>query len=167
MAKSYLIGNGIEHNRPDQLKPNTQNQITIKRVKPEQEITLVSKGIRESIGHTYIDHYALGQTFFLKVTRTGRKYIHGFNIYYEEGKQIERNWENEWNSEKYMIFAGIRHDLKKAYDHWRQIESTYEDEYREAQRQASIKAHELERQLLDQWEQQKPRPNNPFSNGDD
>lgn len=132
----------------------------LKNLKIGQEITIISKGIRH--GNTdYIMQDEIGKASFMQITKIGNKYIYGKWIYFNptNGKK-EYNWEDKINTDDYLIFPTIRHDLKQKYQQYKDANEQYKTDYKNAVYDIESELYNIKRQKIDQWQNQHQRPEN-------
>ena len=132
-------------------------------VKVGQDVTLVSRGIRHCTygeDKPWIDELVAGSTSFLRITKIGKKHLYGVHFYFEEEQRKEAHYEADHNLDEYIIFDGVREDLKIQHVQFRR-------DYDEHEKRRTSKHYELERELndqlrakMDEWDRDNPRPKN-------
>jgi len=133
------------------------------RFKPNEVVTLVSKGVRHltASDHTYIDETQIGNTSFLKITRVGRDYIYGKYLYLDQDGQKECCWEAKVTPEEYIILEGIRRDLEANYKQYQQELRRYEEARKQARSDFEKIAYEMVTKQMQFWDEENPRPKPP------
>lgn len=119
------------------------------KFKPDDEITAVY-------------HRRGGRSvLFLKVTKVGRKYLHGITLSVTHEGTVREGHETNVDIEESAIYPGLRIDLQDA-------EFKYRDNYRQWQQQKQSRKDEIKRDLwdymrdrLDEWEADNPMPQPP------
>ena len=132
--------------------------LTVKQLRPGQVITLVSKGVIRYLNSNYVDETLIGNTIILEVTRVGRQYIYGRQIYFNNGRKESHTYETRIDPSEYIILDGIRDDIEQLYRQYRLKLQEYEQRRQEALRNFESEARNMILQKMAQWEKENPRP---------
>jgi len=136
---------------------------SLKELKPNQIITLVNKGIRKSdySARVWIDSFMLGRISFIRITKVGTKYIYGKWLYpshdIKEAYYVTREDFNQ-----YVIYDGIRQDLKDKYIQFENQRRIYEEKRKKAIYNIDHEVYKIKNAKIESWDNDNPRPENPF-----
>ena len=138
---------------------NLAIQMRKQEMKVGQDITLVSKGIRHSdYGKDWVDQTQKGRTSFFKIAKIGFKYLHGTYIYWDGGERHDRDWPSKVIMEDYIIYSGIRHDLKDRYDKYYKAIQQWEEVQEKTRRQCEWQMRDYVNKQMDKWRKENPYP---------
>ena len=133
--------------------------ITKKDLKIGQDITLVSKGIRQSYGTSYVVESNVGIAHFFRVTKLGTTYVYGKYQHKNDSGVMELTlWEDKIDPAEWVLFDGLREDLKQAFLSRQALREAYEKLRTDTRRDIERKHSDLARAELDEWDKANPRP---------
>ena len=99
--------------------------------------------------------------YMLRVSKAGRKYVHGMTLWINPDGDIREGHECKINLEESTIYMGLRKDLQE-------LEYQYRDDYQSWKNQKKTRQNELEYELknyvwdgLKEWEAKNPMPKPP------
>ena len=114
--------------------------------KPGDELTAVYSGVTSRI------------VSLIRVTKVGRKYLHGITLWVEPDGTIRDGHPTQVNLENSIIYPGIHNDLRAA-------EYKYREDYRQWKQQKQKQREDAQRELrtlvqdkVDAWETDNPQP---------
>jgi len=133
-------------------------QTTKIKLSKEQEVTLVSKGIVRIYRTTYVDTLRKGQAFFIKITKVGRKYLYGTHIFFDVDGRHDREWEHKFLMEDYIIYDGLRNDLREKYKDFKKAYEEREKSRKQFRNDTKREAQNWISEKMDAWDKENPRP---------
>ena len=123
------------------------------------EITLVSKGYFYINDKKEIDPERIGAPIYVLITKVGRKYIYGKEIYFElDGSKKYSNFESKYEIDDYYIFKGIRFEFEHMYNTYRKELNEWRKKRDEYERKLHLEASKWVLLELDKWEKENPKP---------
>jgi len=100
------------------------------------------------------DRYVL----LLRVTRVGRKYLHGVTLWVDQGGAIREGHETKVPLKESIIYSGLRTDLREAEHQYRKTRQQWNNQREKVRRDAEWELRGLVQDALDMWEAENPAP---------
>ena len=130
-------------------------------IKPGQDVTLVSRGIRHSqYSPDWIDQWEIGEANFVKVTKVGHDYVYGRPVWIDAGirKEYQGPQENKYAMSEFIILPGIHTDLHDAYLKYRAAMGEHDQLKDRTRREFENEAREYVEGKMDEWNRANPWP---------
>ena len=141
-------------------------KLEFKDVQPNSYITLVNIGYSKSrYGDNWYEWEPVkGKTDFFKVEKKGKKYLHGYYVYFsDEGKEVVSSFLSriDVSETKQLIFNGLRRDLEQKYREYEKAQRVHDEKEQNAYYEIDRKTRDLNWQMREEWREKNPSPNAP------
>lgn len=141
-------------------------KLEFKDVQPNSYITLVNIGYtKSSYGDNWYDWEPVtGKTDFFKVEKKGKKYLHGYYVYFsDEGKEVVSSFMSyiDVSKTKQLIFSGLRRDMEQKYREYEKAQREHDKKEQNACYEIDRYTRDLNYKMREEWREKNPSPNAP------